>query len=63
MPITSVMSFPSDADTHFELGKIYMQIENLALAQQHLKAALTHGTTNEAEAMDLCAELDKLINH
>ena len=53
---------PSDADTHFELGKIYMQIDNPTLAQKHLKAAIKNGTTNETEATKLCIELEKIIN-
>ena len=54
---------PSDSEAHFELGKIYMQITNLALAQQHLEAALKNGTTHETEATNLCAELEKIIKH
>lgn len=50
---------PSDADAHFELGKIYMQLDNLALARQHLKAAIKNGTIYETEARNLFAELEK----
>ena len=50
---------PSDADTHFELGKIYMQLDNLVLARQHLEAAIKNGTTFATEARDLLGELEK----
>ena len=53
---------PSDADAHFQLGKIYMQLHNLALARQHLDAAIKNGTTFATEAKDLFAELEKMMN-
>jgi tetratricopeptide (TPR) repeat protein len=52
---------PSDADAHFELGKLYMQMDNLALAQQHLEVAIKNGTTSETEARNLYAELEKKL--
>ena len=50
---------PSDADAHFELGKIYMQLDNLTLAREHLAAAIKNGTSFATEARDLFAELEK----
>jgi len=51
---------PSDAEAHFQLGKIYFYRDKLVLAQQHLKAALKNGTANETEAAALCAKLEKI---
>jgi len=52
---------PSDADTHFELGRIYMQLDRLELARQHLKTAVGNGTTFKTEAGKLLVELAKMI--
>jgi tetratricopeptide (TPR) repeat protein len=52
---------PSDADAHFELGKLYMQTGDLALARQHLETAVRNGTASETEARSLCAEIDKRL--
>jgi tetratricopeptide (TPR) repeat protein len=61
MPLLEmVLQFiPSDADAHFELGKIHMQLHNLALARQHLEAAIKNGTTFATEARNLFGELEK----
>ncbi len=63
MPLLQkVLQFiPSDAEAHFELGKIYMQLDKPAQALPHLKAALKNGTANEFEAVALCAKLEKMI--
>ena len=50
---------PSDADAHFELGKIYMQLNKSALARQHLEAAIKNGTSFATEARNLFAEIEK----
>ena len=52
---------PSDAEAHFQLGKIYLYTDKLALAHQHLQAALKNGTANESEAVGLCAQLEKML--
>jgi tetratricopeptide (TPR) repeat protein len=54
---------PTDADAHFELGKIYAYMDQPALALPHLKAALKNGTKNEAEAISLFAKADKMMAH
>ena len=54
---------PSDAEAHFQLGKIYLYTDNLALARQHLKAALKNGTTFETEAAALCNKLENMTGH
>jgi tetratricopeptide (TPR) repeat protein len=52
---------PSDADSHFELGRIYMQLDSLELARQHLNMAIGNGTSYETEAGKLLVELTKMI--
>ncbi|MFH2108066.1 MAG: tetratricopeptide repeat protein [Chrysiogenia bacterium] len=52
---------PSDADSHFELGRIYMQLGRLELARQHLNMAIGNGTSFESEAGNLLVELAKMI--
>lgn len=62
--LEKVLQFiPSDSAAHFELGKIFMQMNQPALALSHLKAALKHGTENEFEAVNLCAKLEKILTH
>jgi tetratricopeptide (TPR) repeat protein len=50
---------PSDAEAHFELGRICMQKGDFALARRHLDAALRNGTKFESEASNLLAELER----
>ncbi|HUU06684.1 MAG TPA: tetratricopeptide repeat protein [Patescibacteria group bacterium] len=52
---------PSDADSHFELGRIHMQLDRMELARQHLETAIVNGTTFETEAGKLLVELAKMI--
>ncbi|HSQ34450.1 MAG TPA: tetratricopeptide repeat protein [Candidatus Binatia bacterium] len=51
---------PSDAEAHFQLGKIYLYTDRLDLARQHLQAAIRNGTANEVEAVALSARLEKM---
>jgi tetratricopeptide (TPR) repeat protein len=54
---------PSDAEAHFALGKICMQMDKPELALQHLKAAIKNGTANETEATALCDKLENMAGH
>lgn len=51
---------PSDAEAHFQLGKIFMYMNDPAPARRHIEAALRNGTANEAEAKTLLAQLKKM---
>jgi len=51
---------PSDAEAHFQLGKIFLYMNDPLPARRHIEAALKNGTVNEAEAVALLAQLKKL---
>ena len=51
---------PSDAEAHFQLGKIFLYMNDPLPARRHIEAALKNGTVNEAEAAALLARLKKL---
>ncbi|MEW6455087.1 MAG: tetratricopeptide repeat protein [Acidobacteriota bacterium] len=50
---------PSDAEIHYELGKIYMGLENKEKAIYHFESAIKNGTKNEREAKEFLKELRK----
>ncbi len=50
---------PTDADAHWDLGRLYIQTGDQELARAHLAAAIHNGSRHEAEARKLLAELGK----